>query len=45
MQFALHDQIAGDGGSQPKIHDIVKPGGQLQKMITDYGRAKGLRTS
>ena len=33
-----------DGGTQPKMHDTIMPGGRVQKMTMDAGMAKGLRT-
>ena len=34
----------GDGGAQPRMHDTIRPGGQLQRMVTEDGKAKGLRS-
>lgn len=33
-----------DGGAQPKMHDTIMPGGRIQKMLTDDGEAKGLKS-
>ena len=34
----------GDGGSQPKMHSTIRPGGQQQEMVTQEGIAKGLKS-
>ena len=32
----------GDGGAQPKMHNTIRPGGHVQRMVKD-GTAKGLQ--
>ena len=31
------------GGKQPRMHDTVKPNGNLQTMVDEHGVPKGLR--
>ena len=33
----------GDGGAQPKMHNTILPGGHVQRMVTEDGKAKGLQ--
>ena len=33
-----------NGGAQPRMRDTIMPGGRVQKMTTDGGEAKGLKT-